>query len=317
MALYLTEEDVQRLLPMDRAMACVEASLRGQHTGEGVNQPRKRILLPQCSLHYMAAALPDEKMMGLKIYTITRSAFRFIVLLYDSETGELLALIEADHLGRIRTGAASGVATKYMAWAGASRVGLIGTGRQARTQLEAVAAARKLSRVAVFGREKSRRQEFCREMSERLGLEISPAESAETAVRGSDIVITATNSREPVLRGDWLEAGTHINAIGANMIDRRELDDATIAAAGLIAVDSVEQAKTEAGDLVYGLPSAGRNWQTVRELHEVVAGKRTRASADEITLFKSCGIALWDVAVGGYVYREAKAKGVGQLTQIL
>lgn len=317
MALFLSEADVQGLFSMQRALERVEASFRAQHDGTGINRPRQRIFLPGTSLHYMAAALPGEKLLGMKIYTVTAESFRFVVLLFDAGSGELLAFIEADHLGRIRTGAASGVATKYLARAEASRVGLIGTGRQARTQLEAVALVRKLDAVGVFSRDEQRRREFCREMSKRLNLEVLPVESAEAAARFGEIVIAATTSRQPVIRGEWLQAGTHVNAIGANMANRREMDDATLKRAGLITIDSIEQGKEEAGDLILGLPGSGRGWEDVTELHEVVGGKKRRTSDEEITVFKSCGIALWDVAAAGYIYRQALAAGKGKALNLL
>jgi ornithine cyclodeaminase/alanine dehydrogenase len=313
MALYLTESDVLKLLPMDAALARVEASFVAQHRGEGTNQPRRRIFLPNLSLHYMAAALPGEGFLGMKIYTITAQAWRFVVLLFDATSGELAAFIEADQLGRIRTGAASGVATKYLARQDASQVGLIGTGRQARTQLEAVARARKLSAVRVFGRDETRRRQFAREMSERLGVAVEPASSAEGAACGAEIVVTATTAREPVLRGEWLAPGAHVNAIGANMANRRELDDAVFKLAAPITVDSAEQAREEAGDLIHGLAAAGKRWEDVVELHQIVGGGHPgRRSAEEISLFKSCGIALWDVAVAAYVYRRAAETGTGR-----
>lgn len=312
MPLFLTETDVQELFPMDRALECVEASFRAQHAG-AVNRPRQRIFLPNVSLHYMAAALPEEQFLGMKIYTVSREAFRFIVLLYDAESGGLLALLEADRLGRIRTGAASGVATKFLARKDASRVGLIGSGRQARTQLEAVACVRKLASAKVFSRDERRRRDFCREMTAKLGFEIEPAESAEGAARFGDIVMTATSSSQPVLRGEWLNAGAHVNAIGANMSTRREFDERTLIGAKVTAVDSIEQAKEEAGDLIRGLAALHRDWSGVIELHEVVAGSNPgRTSEDQITLFKSSGIALWDVAAAGFIYRQALEKGKGR-----
>lgn len=313
MALLLTEEDVQELLPMEHAIERVEASFRAQQAGHAVNRSRERIFLPHLSLHYMAAALPEEEFLGMKIYTVSRNAFRFVVLLFDSERGDLLALIEADHLGRIRTGAASGVATKFMARPDASRVGLIGTGRQARTQLEAVAKVRPVAAARVYSRDESHRRDFSREMSSRLHLDIQPAETAEAAVRFGEIVVTATNSPQPVVRGEWLQPGTHLNAIGANVVTRRELDDEAVRRAGLIAVDSVEQALKEAGDLIQGLPAVSRAWEDVVELHQVVTGERAvRNLPGQITLFKSCGIALWDVAVAGFVFRQAREKGKGR-----
>ncbi len=312
MALLLTEQEVLDLFPMERALERVEASFRAQHGDQAANRSRERIFLPHVSLHYMAA-IPEENILGMKVYTVTRGAFRFVVLLFDAEDGDLLALIEADHLGRIRTGAASGVATKFMAREDASHVGLIGTGRQARTQLEAVAAVRKLAQVKVFSRSDEHRREFSREMSEKLGMKVEAAESAEAAARFGDIVITATNASQPVVQGDWLRPGTHLNVIGANIVNRREVDERTLERASTIAVDSLEQAKKEAGDLIQGLGARKGGWDTVVELHEIVSGVRAgRRSADETTLFKSCGIAIWDVAAAGYIYRQALEQGKGK-----
>jgi len=314
--LILSESDVLELFPMERALERVESSLIQQHHG-AVNRSRERIFLPHCSLHYMAAALREEQLVGMKIYTLGREAWRFLVLLYDAESGALMALIEADHLGRIRTGAASGVASKYLARQDATRVGLIGTGRQAETQLEAVARVRHLRAVKVFSRDETRRRNFCHRMAERLHLDVEPAASAEHAARFGDIVITATTASLPVVEGEWLRAGTHLNAIGANMINRREVDDRTLARARVIAVDSLEQAKEEAGDLVQGLASAPAAWEGVVELHDIVTDHhRGRHSEDDITIFKSCGIALWDVAAAGYIYRQAIAQGKGRHVQL-
>lgn len=313
MTLFLSETDVQELLPMERALECVEASFFAQGSGGAVNRARERIILPHVSLHYMAAAIPGEGWLGMKVYTVTGAAIRFAVLLFDAESGSLLAWIEADYLGRIRTGAASGIAAKYLARSDASRVGLIGTGRQARTQLEAVAKVRKLAAAKVFGRDGTRCADFCREMGERLGLPVEPAGSAEEAVRFGDIVVTATTSREPVVFGKWLRPGTHVNAIGANAVNRRELDGIAVGKAALIAVDSLEQARKESGDLIQGLAESGRVWEDVVELYSIVTGKQPgRSSESEITLFKSLGIALWDVAVAGYIYRQAIRKNRGR-----
>ena len=318
MALFLTEEEVTRLLPMNDALRLVEQSFRAQNAEAAVNRSRERIVLPHFSLHYMAAALVEENLVAMKIYTVARGGLRFLVLLYDGSTGELLALMEADQLGRIRTGAASGVATKYLAPPDAGRVGVLGTGRQARTQLEAVAAVRKLHSAAVYGRNPGRRSAFCRELSEKLKLEVREAENSEAAVRDADIVITATTSAEPVLRGEWLRLGAHVNAIGANMANRREVDSETIKRASLIAVDSLEQSREESGDLIAGLPEAERGWEDVIELHQVVAGKHSgRTSPEAVTIFKSNGIALWDLAVATHIERQARAKGLGRQWEML
>jgi alanine dehydrogenase len=313
MALFLTESDVQELLPMERALDCVEQSFIAQGNGSAVNRSRERILLPHVSLHYLAGALPESQHMGMKIYSATREKNRFLVLLFDTETGALLSLMQADHLGRLRTGAASGIATKYLARPDASRLGLIGTGSQARTQLLAVAGVRKLTGVKVFGRNEERLQDFCRDMSNETGITVEPAASLEEVARFGDIVTTVTSAKEPVLFGENLQPGTHVNAVGANSANRRELDDEAVRRASLIAVDSLEQARKESGDLIHGLANVGRSWEDVIELYSVVTGSHAgRTSADQVTIFKSNGIALWDVAVAGYVYQQALKKGMGK-----
>jgi ornithine cyclodeaminase/alanine dehydrogenase-like protein (mu-crystallin family) len=316
-ALFLTESDVRNLLPMERALECVEASFVAQGNGLAVNQPRVRILLPRMSLHYMAGALPESRHVGMKIYTVTPEHLQFLVLLFDAVSGKLLSLMQGDHLGRIRTGAASGIATKYLARPDAARVGILGTGRQARTQLQAIAQVRKLTRAKAFGRDKGRLQTFCLEMSNELGLPVEPASSAEEAIRFGEIVTTATTGQQPVLLGEFLQPGTHVNAIGVNMANRRELDDEAVSRASLIAVDSLEQSRTESGDLIQGLANLGKGWESVIELHSVVTGKHPgRSSPDQITLFKSHGIALWDVAVAGYIYQQALERGIGKELEI-
>ena len=317
MTLFLTESDVQELLTMDRALECVEATFLAQGNERAINRSRERIILPHVSLHYLAGALPDSQLLGMKVYTVSREVARFLVLLYDAASGRLLSLMQADHLGRIRTGAASGIATKYLARPDATRMGLIGTGRQARTQLQAIAQVRKLTAVKVFGRDKDRLQRFCREMSEDLGIPVEPALTAEEATRFGEIVSTATTAQQPVVFGEWLQVGAHVNAVGANAANRRELDDEAVARASLIAVDSLEQGRKESGDLIQALANLGRGWEGIIELYAVVAGKHQgRSSADQITLFKSHGIALWDVAVAGYVYQQALQQGKGKQLEI-
>lgn len=314
MTLLLTEADVRSLLTMPIALDAVEESLRQQGNSQAVLHPRRRIRLPDNALlNYMAAGDPVRGYIGMKLYTVVRGVARFVVPLFRSTTGEMAALIEADALGQIRTGAASGVATKYLANKGATTACVIGTGYQARTQLEAVAAVRKLTRVRAFGRDRQRRETFCREMSEKIGVSVEPATSGEEAVKGAEIIITATSALKVVLEGAWLAPGMHINAMGANWAQKRELDAAAVGRAANIVVDSVEQAKMEAGDLIQAFGEDQSRWDMVRELSEIVTGKISgRASPDQITLFKSNGIATWDLAAAVRVYEIAVAKGLGQ-----
>ncbi|MGH9403410.1 MAG: ornithine cyclodeaminase family protein [Terriglobia bacterium] len=311
--LFLTEDDVLALFPMEMALERVESSFLAQGQRTAVNLPRTRLFLRDVSLHYMAAALPGEGLLGMKVYTVSRGSFRFVVLLFEAGRGELLALIEADHLGRIRTGAASGIATKHLSRADAATVGVIGSGRQARTQLEAVAHTRKIRSARVFSRDEARRRMFAREMGELLRTEVEPVESAEAAARFGDVIITATTAREPVLKGEWLKPGAHVNAIGANMENRREVDDGLLRRASVIAVDSVAQARFESGDLIQGFSASPEQWDRVAEMWEIMAGERPgRKSPEDVTLFKSAGIALWDVAAAGAIYRRAKELGRGK-----
>ena len=314
MTLLLTEADVRSLLTMPLAIEVVEESLRLQGKGELILHPRRRIKLPDSALlHYMAAADPVHSYIGMKIYTVAHGGARFVVPLFRSTTGEMAALIEADALGQIRTGAATGVATKYLANTKASNVGIIGTGYQARTQLEAVAVVRRLQRVRAYGRDPGRRAEFCHEMSERIGLSVGAASSSEEAVRDADIVITATSATQVVLEGTWLSPGMHINAMGANWPQKRELDAAAVGRADLVVVDSIEQSKMEAGDLIQAFGDDQSRWTTVQELGRIVAAQASgRTTADQITLFKSNGIATWDLAAAVRVYEMAVARGMGQ-----
>jgi alanine dehydrogenase len=314
MTLLLTEADVRSLLTMPIALEVVEDSLRQQGRGELILHPRRRIKMPDNALlHYMAAADTVHGFIGMKLYTVVRGVARFVVPLFRSTTGEMVALIEADALGQIRTGAASGVATKYLANPNARTAAIIGTGYQARTQLEAVAGVRRLERIRAFGRDADRREKFCREMSERIAVAVQPATSSEDAIKGAEILITATSATKVVLEGAWLAPGTHINAMGANWPQKRELDAAAVARAGKIVVDSIEQAKMEAGDLIQAFGEDTSRWNAVQELAEIVAGKAPgRSNPAEITLFKSNGIAAWDLAAAVRVYEMAAAQGMGK-----
>jgi alanine dehydrogenase len=314
MALLLTEADVKSILTMPLALEAVEASFRRLADGSATLHSRQRLHLPErASLPYMAAGDTASGYMGLKIYTSSREGLRFLVTLFDAKSGDLVALLEADYLGQMRTGAATGVATRLMAREDARTVGIIGTGLQARTQLEAVALVRKLGEVRACGRDVQRRERFAGEMSARLGIAVKAATSAEEAVRDADIVIASTTSTNPVVEGRWLKRGAHINAIGANFPQKRELDTEAVLRCEVIAADSREQSRQEAGDLIQAFADDASRWERVRELADIVAGKVPgRSSPDQITLFKSNGIAIEDVVVAGRVYELARDRGLGR-----
>jgi alanine dehydrogenase len=314
MTLHISESEVRALLTMPMAVDAVEEISRKQANGEVVVHPRRRFELPGGRFfHYMAAADYTAGYLALKQYTFVRGKLRFIVPLYEIASGELLALIEADYMGQLRTGAASGVATKYLARRNARVVAVIGTGGQAKTQLEAVAAVRRLEVVLVFGRDPEKREAFCKEMTQRTGVPVRAAPSASEAVRGAHIICTATTSSQPVVNGADLASGVHINAIGANHAHKRELDDEAVASADVIVVDSVEQSRQEAGDLIIAFHGDESCWTGVKRLSDVVAGKTGgRTSDTEVTLFKSNGIASWDLAVAMKVYKAAREKNLGR-----
>ena len=312
MALFLTEEDVGSLLTMDAAIEALEEAFRHQAAGTALNSPRRRIRMGGGMLHFMAAADRSTGVTGMKWYGGFGEGMRFHVQLSDSETGELLAVMEANRLGQVRTGAASGVATKYMARADARTVAMIGSGYQAETQLEAICRVRPVERVRVFSRTAERRETFAARMAASLDIEVKAVGSAEECVADADVVAVITSATSPVLKGEWLPEGTHVNAAGVNHWLRRELDGRAVARSSVIVADDVEQARLECADLIHPVERGELTWQRVRELWEVVSGSAAgRTSPNDITLFESQGIALEDIAAGYHVYRLAKERGVG------
>ncbi|MBI2940645.1 MAG: ornithine cyclodeaminase family protein [Chloroflexi bacterium] len=313
MALYLTEQEVTALLDMPTALDAVETALREHGNGTATNRPRQRVRAAAGILHAMVGGITTIGAMGLKAYTTFRPAgARFLVLLYDAATGDLLSLMQADRLGQMRTGAASGIATKYMARPNATTVGLFGAGWQAQSQVEAICQVRPIREVRVVGRDPERRDAFCREMSARLGVEVRPARSAEEAVCGVDVVVTATNARQPVFDGEWLEPGVHVNAMGSNDLSRREIDVETVRRSDLIAVDSIEQARLESGDLAPAVEQRVIAWEGLAEIGAIVAGRVPgRPKPDAITLFESHGLAIEDVATAARVYARARERRIG------
>ncbi len=312
MALLLNEAEVTMLLPMSLALEAVEDAFRWQGEGKLTNRPRVRLPVSGGLLHVMPAAMPEARVMGLKAYATVRGGAKFIVLLFSAETGALLAVIEADRLGQMRTGAASGVATKYLARPDADRVGCYGTGWQARSQLEAVCAVRRVREVHVYGREPERRARFAEEMASGLGVPVVPVDRPEAAARDASILVTITSSRTPVLEGRWIAPGAHVNAAGSNALQRAELDVEAVRRAGVVVTDSVEQARLECGDLAAAVEQGAIRWDDVRELGEVVSGRHPgRTHADEVTLFESQGVAMEDVAVAARLVARARERRVG------
>jgi ornithine cyclodeaminase/alanine dehydrogenase-like protein (mu-crystallin family) len=301
---------------MDMALEAVEECLRQMALDEAQTIPRSRCQTDQATLHVMSASTKRLGVMGYKAYATTKQSARFHVGLFDGKTGALLSLMQADYLGQMRTGAASGVATQYMARPDAAEVGLFGSGKQACTQVMAVCKVRKVRRVQVYSPNSERRARFAQEMSAVCHTDVIPVPRPELAAQDKDIVITATTSREPVLNGHWLAEGTHLNVVGSNYLTKAEVDSLTVRRCDSIVVDSKDQARIEAGDFVQPLEEGSIHWSDIHELGQVIVGRFTgRAHPEDVTMFKSLGIALEDMAMAAKVYAAAQSQGLGKLVE--
>ena len=311
-AIYLTESDVAALVDLPAAIEAVGEAFRRLASGEAENAPRRRCRAGGAMLHSMSAAAAYLGRLGWKEYVTTRSAARFLFGLHDAASGELLALIEADRLGQLRTGAATAVAVSCMAPPDALELGLIGTGLQARTQLAAVAAVRSLSCAFVYGRDTQRREAFAREMAAELKLDVVPVDRPSEAVEDLPIVVTATTSRAPVLDGSWLAEGALVCAMGSNALTRAEINATAIRRADHIVCDSIEACKLEAGDFVDAQARGDFDWSRTVELTDVVTGRAVgRSRTGGVALFKSVGLAIEDLALGSVVYDRAREQERG------
>ena len=312
MALFLTENDVKQVLTATMALEAVESAHRDLALGQAQDTPRARTRLPQTVLHILQGALPAQGVLGYKAYTSSRSGNLFLVHLFDAATGGLLAVIAADYMGMIRTGAASGVAARWLARPEAKVAGVFGAGWQAEGHVRAICAALPLERVKVFSRRTERLAVFCQRMREQTGVAVVPAASAEETVRGSDLVGTVTTAAQPLFDADWLEPGAHVNAAGSNALIRQELSEAALRRAALIAVDAVPTALAEAGDLLPLLEKGRLHSRQLVELGDVIIGRHAgRTSAEQITVFESQGMAIQDLAVGLQVLAAARKRGLG------
>jgi ornithine cyclodeaminase/alanine dehydrogenase-like protein (mu-crystallin family) len=315
--LHLTEDEVRGLLTMETAIEAVEAGLRKMALEEAFNVPRSRCQTDQVMLHVLPAAAKTLGVIGHKAYVTTRAGARFHVTIYDGKTGEMLSVMQADYLGQVRTGAASAIATKHLSRKDSTTVGIFGSGKQARSQLLGVLKVRKLSRAVVWSPSGERRTAFAREMSAACGIEVVAAGAPEEAARGLDIVCTATSSREPVLVGEWVSPGQHLNVIGSNYLAKAEIDVEVVRRANVVVIDSKDQGRLEAGDLVAALDQGVIEWIDVAELGRVVAMRAPgRQSPQDVTLFKSLGLGLEDIAVAIRVYHKAKEAGVGRWVEL-
>jgi len=300
--LFFSEDDVQELLTPADAVDAIEACFHRMATGAVQIAPRRRLELEEGRLADMAASDLELGYAGAKVYAGFADGAAFVVPLFSTKRPELVAVVEADRLGRLRTGAASAVAARYLAREDASTLGVIGCGDQAETQVSCIRAALpRIDHVVAYCRTERNLREFCK----RVGAE--PGESHRDAA-AQDIVVTITTSRDPVLRGEWLKPGALVCAAGANNGRSRELDNVVLERASLVCCDWLEQARVESADLIEPVDSGVLDWLEVHELHEVVSGELPgRQSPDDIVVFKSNGIAAWDIAAAAKVVELAEA----------
>jgi ornithine cyclodeaminase len=312
-ALYLTEDEVRQVLTLPDALAAVEQAHRWHATGEAIDTPRARSRTPTSALHMLHGAVQPLGVIGYKSYTTSREAARFWVHLFDAANGRPLAVIEADYLGMMRTGATGGLSARVLARTDAREALVFGAGWQARSQIAALCAVRDIARVQVVARRRERLEAFCAEQSALLGLPVEPADDVEAAVRDADVVITITTATEPLFDGRWLGDGTHVTAAGSNALIRREIDEATIRRAAVVAVDARVTALRESGDLLPALEKGRLSEYAMVELGELLTGMRPGRRGDaDVTLFESQGMAIQDLVLAHRVLDQARAAGLGR-----
>jgi len=313
MVRYLNERDVESLLTMPLALEAVEQALKDRTLGQAVDVPRVRAHIPAGTLHVLEGAAPQLGFIGYKAYYSLRSGgTRYYLNLFNCSSGRLDAIIEASYLGMVRTGAASGVATRYLARENSRVVGMIGAGKQAVGQLEAVCHAREIREARVYSRNPERARRFCELMTSRLGIVLRAVSSVAEAVGGADVINVITKASTPVLGGELLEAGQHINAAGSNALSRRELDETAIRKVDRVIVDARGTASKECGDLLPLVEKGVLQWEVLPELGEVIVGHAPgRSASKEITLYESHGMGIQDVYVGARILAVARERGVG------
>ncbi len=309
MTIFINEEQVQEILDVKSTVDILEESRKSLSTGKGFNSPRKRLPTSYSggNLHFMAASWPEKGIAGHKSYVVTKGKATFVVLLYSTEGEGLLAVIEANMLGQIRTGAASGLASKYLANKNSKKLAIIGSGFQAETQLEAINSQFDLDEIKVFSRSEEKRNKFVNKMGNKLNINIKAYDSSDEATSNADIISLITNSNVPVITNSQITNGMHINAAGGNSWLRSEISSDSIGKFNFVSCDDVEQAKNECKELMDATEKGIISWSNVNELSNVIDGKiKGRNNSEDITLYESLGIAIQDIAAAKYIYDRLK-----------
>jgi ornithine cyclodeaminase/alanine dehydrogenase-like protein (mu-crystallin family) len=313
MTLFLTDQDVDKLVTMDDMLPAIEDMLRHHGKDEGYNLARRRVMAPTGELAVMAGGLFYQGVFGVKVYTVVKGGYSFHVSLYDASSGQLLAFMPANRLGQLRTGATTGVAVKYLAPQKVTAVGIIGTGHQAPTQLEAICKVRQVSRIKAWSPNSQRRREFASRASKSLGVKVKAMETNREAVEGCDLVVGIASNVEPVVEGSWLKRGVTVVGAGPATWRAQELDESALLKMDRIFVDTIEQAPYEAGDLARAVDKGLLQWQQVAELRRVVAGSAPGRKKDAESLYvKLMGTAVADVAAARLVWERAQERKVGR-----
>ena len=318
MTLILNESDIISLFPMETAMEASDLAFKLQAGAQSVNHPRIRIANQNQSFNYMTASSPELGFYCMKTYsTYKTTSPTFYVYLFDYSNGELLSIMNASALGQIRTGAASGIATKYLSRQNSHRLSIIGTGYQAKTQAEAITLIRPITLIKVYSRSLGNRQVFAEWLQQNLNIECIPVNSPEECIEHSDIITTITTSKNPVLKGSQITSGTHINAAGGNHYMRRELDDDAVLNSNVIATDDINQARAECGDLINVIDRGLLRWHNIHQMSEITSGIKTgRTNENQITLYESQGLAIQDLTAAAHIYSKAIQNKIGTTVDI-
>jgi ornithine cyclodeaminase/alanine dehydrogenase-like protein (mu-crystallin family) len=312
MTLFLRNDEVDQCVTMEAMLEAIETMQKRYGQGEAYNLGRRKIIADTGMLSVMGGGLFYDGVLGVKTYTVVRGSYSFQVSLYDASTGKLLCYLQANRLGQLRTGATTGVAVKHLSRNAPLQVGIIGTGGQAPTQLQAVASVRDIAGVKAFSRNPERRAEFAARTSDSLGLKVKAADSNEDAVRDSDLVIGIAATAEPVVKGSWLKQGATVIGAGPTTWRVSEVDDETLTRADKLFVDSLDQVSVEAGDIAAAVDRGLLNWSQLSELRHAVCGAISGRDNDgQIVYAKLMGTGVADVAAAKLAYDSAREQGLG------
>lgn len=310
---YLDNDEVRRIVSIDEARQVINDLFRHEADGGAENHPTTELTIPNGFFRIKAGVVNGFNSFGFKAYGGIQRAGRYLVFVYNLETGVFEGLVEARALTEIRTGAVSAVGTQYMARPESETIGMIGSGREARAQAAALCAVRPIRSIKVWSRGQEHRETYAREMSERLGINVTASNSAETCVRDTDIVVTITSARDPIVAGAWLRPGTFICAVGATTPERRELDGDAVDRASRVVVEHLPQAQAECGEIRDAVQRGALSWDRVIELKDIVAGRVPgRQTSDEINLFDTIGVGTEDIAIAAYAIKKARKEGAGR-----